>query len=502
MDDGDVTSFLECERVLRAKNVGLGSIEALTRTLDVLGVGAVDAVGVADRTFWRQHRGWLLPALKRCFGDVPVNAWHHHDCHAFAALTASPFSRATCVTIDGKGDGLSASVVLADRAGGRKRLLEVPSASSLGRLWWGVSEFCGLAGHHSAGKVMALAAYGEALEPWAGHIELLDDGGFRFDDREVPAGTFSTAPAIARWLETVTGVRAGALHADLAAGLQGLTERVVCHLVGQAVQTTGERRVCLAGGVALNGLANQRLLSEGRCDALYVPPCTDDRGLSLGAAALATLEAGVRLTHRETPLSAFLGPESRTEGPGGGWRAVGGEPTDAVARLLARGELVAVCRGRSEAGPRALGHRSLLASPTGPEMRDRLNLEVKQREPFRPFGCAVPLEQVSQWFDLEGDSPYMLRIAKARASVSGQIPAVLHEDGTSRIQTVTEDDGSHLGMLLAALGRLGHPPIVLNTSLNRRGEPLVRTSAEAAQAALAMGVRFLLTDVGLFEVAA
>lgn len=501
LEDGRVVSFLEAERVLRQKNAGLATAGALQRTFAALRPGSIDAVGIADRTFWQSTSSSLRPILETLVGTAPISVWHHHDCHGFAALVASPFQRATCVTIDGKGDGLSASVVLTTRAGQRDRLTQVPSATSLGRLWWGVSEYCGLPGHHSAGKVMALAAYGEPIALWDEHLELLPDGGFWLNPRTLHPATFRQVPRIVEWLAAMTGTPAGTLQPDVAASVQQLTERIVSHIVSSAVKRSGVRDVCLAGGVALNGLANQRLLHEGRVARLFVPSVTDDRGLALGAAALASLDRGAPLPENPSGSSAFLGPALEDVTPPHPWvQRTSGPTAQEPARLLAEGALVAVCRGRDEAGPRALGHRSLLASPVSPTVRDRLNKEVKRRESFRPFGCAVPLEEASTWFDIEGCSPYMLRIAKARPELSKQIPGVLHADGTSRIQTVTRDDGSGLWEILDALRRRGHPPVLLNTSLNQRGEPLAHTVEDAALAARAMGVPHLLTDSGLYEI--
>jgi len=498
LEEGRIDRFIECERVLRQKNIGLATPEALHKTLDALAIKDVDAIAVADLTHWSSHRAWLEAALKARFGDVPVRCWHHHNCHAFAALVASPFQRALCVTIDGKGDGLSASVVLAGRDGSMQRLLGVPSANSLGRLWWAVSDYCGLPGHHSAGKVMALAAYGEPRELWRDHLQLLPDGGFRLDPGDLHPDTFREVPRIVDWLESCTGRPAGNLDAEVAASVQALTEQVVLHLVGRAVSATGERRVCLAGGVALNGLANQRLLEEGVVDALYIPPCTDDRGLALGAAALTASAAGELLVNGG-PMSPFLGLEGCCGAPGTSWTPVeAASVVQEVAHRILAGEVVAVCRGRDEAGPRALGHRSLLASPTAPSMREHLNQQVKRRESFRPFGCAIPQDVAGEWFEIDGPSPYMLRIAQVRPERAHQIPAALHVDGTSRIQTVTPDDGSGLWPILEALVKAGHPPVLLNTSLNRRGEPLACSSQDAAAAAAAMGIYTLLTDAGLF----
>ena len=232
--------------------------------------------------------------------------------------------------------------------------------------------------------------------------------------------------------------------------------------------------------------------------SLYVPPFTDDRGLSLGAAAHASLQEDIPLS--QGLASPYLGPPLRIHHPPAGWSLVEQSPAvDAVAGLIAEGEVVAVCRGRDEAGPRALGHRSLLATPTDVALKDRINAEVKRREPFRPFGCVIPMARLSEWFAMTGPSPFMLRIGRALPDRAPLIPGALHHDGTSRVQTVEPADGSGLQPLLEALVRRGHPPVVLNTSLNQRGEPLVHTLAQAAASSEGMGVTWLWTDNGLYK---
>ncbi len=487
IDDGRIVANLEAERVTRQKNVGLKDVTVVEALLDELDVGPIDAIAIADVMFWAERKSWLAPLLRDRFGEVPTKALHHHDCHLQVAMVASPWSSAACVSIDGKGDGASTSAALVTRKGIAQPLLRVSSAHSLGRLWWAVSEYCGLSGHHSAGKTMALAAYGTPRDLFEPYLELLPDGGFAFRPRGLHADTFRQVPRMVAWLSDQLGQPAGQLHADAAASVQRLTERVVGHVVGAVVRRTGLRRVCLAGGVALNGLANQSLVDAGLVSELYVPPCTDDRGLALGAAALLAGELGEPVEPAPEGLDAFLGPPAIAGKAACGWTE---DPAgvSGMAERLIRGEVIAVFRGSDEAGPRALGHRSLLATPTLPGMREHLNVAIKRREPFRPFGCSVKLECVGDWFEMQEPSPYMLRIARARPGQASRIPAALHVDGTSRIQTVSRGDTSGLWPLLDELERRGHPPLVINTSLNGRGEPLVHRPEEAFDLAGRLGI--------------
>jgi len=389
VEDGRLRSFLEVERVSRIKNQGLDSQGALETLLDRLDVGRVDRIAVADQAFFEIHAPWLVPYLDSRFPDVPRSVHRHHTAHVACAFAGSPFEAATLVSIDGKGDGASAALGRATRAHGPRVDLEVPSAHSIGRLWWAASEFAGLPGHHSAGKTMALAAFGcpRYLEDIAAHVAI-DDGVFRFVAGSLHPDTFRQVPRLVAWFEELTGVepaRDGHIadaHRDLAASIQRLTEDLVLAFVRSGVRRTEVPSVCLAGGVALNGLANERLLAEGAALALHVPSCTDDRGLAIGAAALAAWEAGVRIEAEEPWLSPFLGPEPDLAVPTqtAFIEVLDGEAAlEEVAGALIRGEVVAWFEGRDEAGPRALGHRSLIASPTFDWMRDQLNARVKAR---------------------------------------------------------------------------------------------------------------------------
>lgn len=493
VEAGRVAAFLEAERVVRRKSAGLSCTGALEAVLDALDVRGADAIAVADRTFFRERGAALTAILRRRFPSADLSVHAHHDCHAFAALSASPWEQAVVITIDGKGDGLSSTAVVANRAGLRERLFAVPSRSSLGRLWWALSEYCGLPGHHSAGKTMALAAYGAPSALFDAHVELEADGGFRLEPRGLHPDTFRQVPRIVEWLAASLGRPPGAPHADAAASLQRTTERVAAHLVSVAVRRSGLGRVCLSGGVALNGLSNQRLLDDRVAGELFVPPCTDDRGLALGAAALLAAALGEPVKASGGGLSPFLGPPAAERAPPSGW-TLDPEGLPGVAARLAAGAVIASFAGRDEAGPRALGHRSILATPVMPWMRDHLNAAVKRREPFRPFGCAIKLDRAADFFHLEGASPYMLRIARARTGFEAVIPSALHVDGTSRIQTVSRDDESGLWPLLCQLEALRHPPIVINTSLNCPGEPMAHTLAEASNVAVRSGLRTLLVD--------
>jgi len=508
VEDGEVRSFLEVERVTRRKNQGLEDEGALAAVLDRLGISAVDHVAIADRTWFRVRAPWLIPWLRGRFHGASISAHHHHACHLAAAFAASGLSGATVVSIDGKGDGLSAAAGVATRSTPPRVTFAVPSAHSLGRLWWAASDYAGLPGHHAAGKTMALAGYGEPAfrDRLARHWVQARDGGFRFLPRDEHPDLFRQVPRLVDWMARVAGsARAEGepeeAHRNMAASVQRITEEIIEAFVTAAVARTGDRRVVIAGGVALNGLANQRLLAHGVVETLYVPPVTDDRGLALGAAALAACARSGALAAPATGLSPYLGP---TPAPLTGVdavfdRRVAGDLalSELVARLV-RGEIVGWFEGGDEAGPRALGHRSILATPTLVSVRDRLNGRIKRREPWRPFGCSVLRERVGDWFECDDDSPYMLRIVQARPERQAQIPAALHVDGTSRLHTVTQQAAPRLAQLLEQLVMRRHPPLLVNTSMNGRGEPLVHTAQQAFAFARTAELDALMVEGTLF----
>lgn len=500
IEAGRVTAFLELERLDRRKNAGLDGVDALERLCERLGVSDVAHVALTDRTFEPQ-RPWLVPWLRRRFPAATLSVHEHHACHLAAAFYTSGWPAAAVLSLDGKGDGLSAAGGLGTHDHDLKILLRVPSAHSIGRLWWAASVCCGLGDHYAAGKTMAWAALGRPsiLPALRACLTLADDGGFRLHHPDDPT-RFRRVPALAAWLaglDPAPQPGAGPRYPDVAASVQILTEEIVLHMARHLCERTGSRRLALAGGVALNGLANERLLAEGVVDALHVPPVPDDRGLSLGAAALAAAAIAAPLRVDPDGLSPFLGPTPAplASAPRSDFIE---HPADdlvgEVAERLARGELVAWFEGRDEAGPRALGGRSILASPTRAAVRDHLNAVVKGREPFRPFGCSISLAAVDDWLDMRGASPFMLRIVPVLTQRRAEIPAVVHLDGTTRPHTVTPTNHPRLDRLLGRLADVGHPPVLLNTSLNRRGEPIAHTAAEAITIAAHGGLDAVVLD--------
>ncbi|MDI1443603.1 carbamoyltransferase C-terminal domain-containing protein [Polyangium sp. 6x1] len=492
-----LVGHLEWERVSRRRFAGLRSPEELALLLAATGwdLSDVDVIAWADQERYEDPAAAGLRAfLKRRFWGAHLEVVEHHRCHLASAYFASGFEHAAVLSIDGKGD--AASAALARGAGAELRMsTRQPSASSIGRTWHALSIACGYPHFGAAGKVMALAAYGRPrfLDALLGWTALCDDGTFTFTapgERPNEGPSFRRADRKAAFFCSAFDVPPRQAsepmrdaHADLAASVQAWTEIVVEHLARAAVREAGSRRLCLAGGVALNVLSNSRLLDAGIVDELFVQPAAGDDGLSLGAAlALAgrPLSMPTGIGRFDPYLGRTFGPEAveRVLWSSNGLTSV---RHDDVARpaaeALARGEILGWVSGREETGPRALGARSLLASPFVAGMRDRIN-RIKGREPFRPVALLVD-ECVRREAFTGPVCPYMLRSAKAHSDHQARFNEGLHRDGTSRLQIVDAESPPELARLLETFGAITGTAALVNTSLNGPGEPLVGRPEEA-----------------------
>ncbi len=430
-------------------------------------------------------------ALRRALGEglrAPLLEIEHHRAHAASAYYHAPFDSAAILVMDGFGDRCSTS--LHHGRGAEIRTLERNRLlDSLGILYAVVTRHLGFRTVHDEGRTMALAALGsDALVPaFRELVELRPGGRYRLDrsffgfhragERRPVSPRFERRFGPARRPEDPLLPR----HLDLARALQRTLEAVVLHVARELRRRTGEKRLCLGGGVALNCVANTLLAEAAGFDEVFVPPAPGDSGLALGAALLA--EASLRGGRRPEPPDAFLGPAYRSGELAAALRGARlhhrrcRRPEAAAARALARGRVVAWFQGRAETGPRALGHRSLLADPRDPGAADRLNLRIKRREPWRPFAPAVLEEHAAGWFAAPRPSPFMSFAVPVRAEVRARIPAVVAADGSARLQTVGDSPGC-LRKLLEAFHRETGLPLVLNTSFNVR-EPTVCTPADA-----------------------
>jgi carbamoyltransferase len=407
--------------------------------------------------------------------------WHwvdHHLAHAASAFLASPFEHAAVLTLDGRGE--VATTAYFHGCGNRlRRLGEVRMPHSLGILYEEVTAYLGFLHSTDEYKVMALASFGEPV-----YVET-----FRQIVRPGADGAYTVAPP--RLVERFGPARQrgeplAQRHFDLARSLQVVLEETVLHLVNWLHETTGGRDLCLAGGVALNCVMNARIRDDGPFDHVWVQPAAGDAGTALGAALWVDAhergddERHYRMDH------AYLGP-SYDEAAVRSFLAWSRLPfrrlndlAGEAAALLAQGRIIGWFQGRMEFGPRALGARSILASPVDPGMQARLN-EIKDREDFRPVAPVVLAEAAADWFVGAGESPFMLFVHDVRPERAERIPAVRHVDGTARIQTIARAQHPLYYDLLRAFACRSGVPVLVNTSFNTRGEPIVCTPRDAVE---------------------
>jgi carbamoyltransferase len=442
----------------------------------------------------------------------------HHQSHAASAFFPSPFEEAAVLTIDGVGEWSTTSVGM-----GRGNRLEVQKEilfpHSLGLLYSAITYYTGFRVNSGEYKVMGLAPYGEPkyAQLMLDHlIDVKPDGSFRVNQEYFDYCTGLTMTNAkfdqlfgepARKPENLVRQR----DMDLAASVQKVTEEVMLRLTSDLAKETGAENLCLAGGVALNCVANGKILRDGKFKKIWIQPAAGDAGGSLGAALAAYhqfKDQPRRLNGaRDGMRGAYLGPafdqteiERRLRDAGAVFDVVSEQDMIAgTADALADSKAIGWFQGRMEFGPRALGGRSILGDARSPSMQKMLNLKVKYRESFRPFAPSVLREEVADWFEIDDDSPYMLLVAdvvEARRRlmnederalfgieqlnvVRSQIPAVTHVDYSARIQTVHADTNPRYHALLGAFRERTGCPVLVNTSFNVRGEPIVCTPEDA-----------------------
>jgi carbamoyltransferase len=467
------------------------------------------------------------PGLAR--GDKLLFSEHHFS-HAASAFFPSPFERAAVLTMDGVGEWTTTSVALGEGAN-LSILKEIHFPHSLGLLYSAVTYYTGFKVNSGEYKVMGLAPYGEPRFAKQMLDELIDvkaDGSFRlnldyfgyctgFTMTNAKFDALFGAPA--RKPEDLLEQR----HMDLAASVQAVTEEVVLRLTRALAAETGEKNLCLAGGVALNCVANGKLLRDGRFENIFIQPAAGDAGGALGA-ALAAYHHQKEQPRRVTPgkdrmKGSYLGPsyeqsdiERRLTDAGARFHVVTDEALiEETAQALIAEKAVGWHQGRMEFGPRALGGRSILGDPRSPTMQKALNLKVKFRESFRPFAPSVLRERVGDWFEIDADSPYMLLVANVKPDhcramsadeqalfgidklnvPRSDIPAVTHVDYSARIQTVHADTNPRYHQLLTRFEALTGCPVLINTSFNVRGEPIVSTPQDAFRCFMGSDIEFL-----------
>ncbi|HEX9161075.1 MAG TPA: carbamoyltransferase [Thermoanaerobaculia bacterium] len=481
---------------------------------------------------WLKEKLHMPREIRKLTGfDGKILFAQHHESHAASAFYPSPFDEAAIICFDGVGEWATTTVWTG--RGNRIELhKEIRFPHSLGLLYSAFTYYTGFKVNSGEYKVMGLAPYGQPVYADAIRkhlIEIRDDGSFRMnlDYFNYAQGLTMTNDRFHRLFggrprqpETMLTQR----DLDLAASIQEVTEEVMLKIARNVAAETSQRKLCMAGGVALNCVGNGRILRDGRFDDIWIQPAAGDAGGSVGAALAVwhmyenrprSSVLGPRL---DSQFGSYLGPdysrddiESYLQSQSAPYTIVAdGELLPRVAREIANGKIVGWFSGRMEFGPRALGARSIIGDPRDPEMQKRMNLKIKFRESFRPFAPAVLAEHAGEWFDLDRPSPYMLLVADVKKEHQiamtdeqkqlfgidklnvkrSSIPAVTHVDYSARVQTVHRETNPRFHALISEFHAITGCPVVVNTSFNVRGEPIVCTPDDAYRC-------FMNTDIDI-----
>ncbi|MDG9670567.1 carbamoyl transferase [Hahella sp. CR1] len=435
---------------------------------------------------------------ERMLGEV--RHYDHHMCHAANALYSSPFSDGLCLVLDGEGEVGAASLFeLNDSV--LRRAWRSWGPGSLGALYGWLTELCGFSTRHGEEwKVMGLAAYGQADEKLVEEIKSImqvDAGRLLLSDKDRIKTVVSALQRLARKPEDPI-----LSQAHLAMSAQQAYKELVDHILDDIKdQYPDACNLLLSGGCALNSLYNGGVKRQHGFEQVHAPSAPADDGNSLGAAILAWAEDNKTTQLPHGHLSPYLGSSIAATEIDAVVRYSGLTVTplpegsvDLIAHELAAGKVIGVARGRAEFGPRALGNRSILADPRAPEMKDRINGIIKGRESYRPFAPALPEELVQDWFDDAQPSPYMSFALPWREEKRSLVPAVVHHDGTGRLQSVSAGVSPWFHSLLNAFSEITNAPVLLNTSFNVMGKPIIHSAHDAVSVLMSTDLDAILLD--------
>lgn len=541
--DGVLQSFVEEERFDRTKYSMAFPIQSIEYCLSHAGIGmsdvnAVAVAGIPRREILLSASGWFQNMFRPWYrkwlrNQIAVTGFYkghrqkrylqgrmgfpgglryveHHDCHASSAFHISPFDEAAVLTVDAQGDGLATAIYKGEGSKLTKQKGYRFPETSIGHFYDCVGEYLGFRPVKDAGKTMGLSSYGDPAvlgAKFARLVTLGPEGRVSFDlDFMKHETTGRNCRKFIREFgvprqpeESPTEDR----FAHAAAAGQDILEKAILHLAEYAKKITGAKYLCIAGGVGLNSVANGIVVRSGLFEDVWIQPSANDGGLALGAAFSVWHEdcAGGR---EFTMEHAYYGPGFTDERI----REVLEvsklpfteieDPATFAGDLVASDRIVGWFQGRMEAGPRALGNRSILVNPKRAEMKDIVNKYVKHRESFRPFAPSATEEGAGEFFDIDRPSPYMLIICDVKKGMEDSVAAIRHVDGTARLQSVTAKQNPGYHKLISRVGEKTGIPVVLNTSFNIRGEPIVTTPEHAIRCFFSTGLDDLV--IGGFHV--
>ncbi len=520
--DGQLIAAAQEERFTRKKHDESFPFKAIQYCLDYAGIKIqdIDYIGFYDKPFvkferllkthleyfprgykgflaampiWLRQKLWTKDIIRRELGykKDTILFGEHHISHAASSFLVSGFNEAAIITMDGVGEWSTTTYGIG-KDKDIQLFYEIRFPHSLGLLYSAFTYYLGFKVNSAEYKVMGLAPYGKPrfYDKLRELIEVKEDGSFVMNMKyfEYPYGLKMTNG----YFDQLFGGRRRApetkvteREADIAASIQLLTEEILLKMASFVHRQTGMQNLCLAGGVALNCVANGRLLRESPFKQLFIQPAAGDAGGAIGV-AFYIYNTILKQPRQYVMSNAYLGPEYPAEeikaildGYSAQYEALEREQLiRRVAELLAQGKIIGWFQGRMEFGPRALGARSILADPRDQKMKDIVNEKIKHREAFRPFAPSVLEDRVSENFDFNGSSPFMLLVAQTKNGFE-RMPAITHVDGSARLQTVSRQENPLYYDLIAEFARITALPVILNTSFNVRGEPIVCTPQDA-----------------------
>lgn len=492
-----------CNREKDSRKFPLLATRACMKQLEVESFADIDLV-VLDYII---NRDWKNDFYRRRGEDTTflndlqpekIHVINHHLAHASAVFYSSPFSSSAVLIVDGRGSQKETQSLFVASANGI-RLLESTTRIGIGLLYAAVTQAIGF-GLLQEGKTMGLAPYGEAIPKQIFNFPRVYDGIVTDYSAACVEDSYEMGMAHEPIVTFENKARA-------AFEVQQECEKALLHLAAHAAAKTGSPHLCISGGVALNSVANYKILQSGFFKDIFINPAASDTGIPIGA-ALYGYHQLLKQSKTYDTISPYLGPDycdekirSAIESHRGtpydfqafdGFTLISEAAMDRAVELLAENRIVGCWHGRSEMGPRALGNRSILMSPQRAENKDILNSQVKHRESFRPFAPAILAEFTTDYFDIDRPSPYMLLVPTVRAEKREIIPAVTHADGTGRLQTVTKEFNPHFYEIIRKFYERTGVPVILNTSFNVAREPIVETPEDAIRCFLGTGIDALL----------
>lgn len=496
--DGKILFAIEEERLNRIKfSPGQLPEMSIEESLKQAGISIrdVDIVASHGSTWGDTYAKILKDYFKYTFGYCPpLEFVHHHDAHAASAFYGSGFDKSMILTMDASGDGVSTQLSIGN--GDKMELFRRYSRpDSLGIYYSLITQLCGFRRDSDEYKLMGLAAYGNKNNFDFSRVLYFNNGEFHLnEDYMKPIAPGASQPtrqemAFSNLLTDQFGKKRlkrepiDQHYKDIAASAQKQLEEVILGIVRYFHEQTGLRKICLAGGVALNCLANQKIMNLDFIDDVYVQPASSDAGISMGAAMYVSAKKG----EKPLPLlSALLGMEYSNDEIETALKEINIEykkiedPAKEAAKLVANNKVIGWFQNRMEFGPRALGARSILANPAMPDVKNIINNKIKHREDYRPFCPSVIEEESGHYFIGKLQSaPFMNITFDVREEMQNKIPGVVHNDGTARIQTVNKHTNALYYDFLIELKKLTGHPVVVNTSFNNNNEPIVATPADA-----------------------